>query len=375
MQNNRPESKTEQIYRYRTLLIDKVIANDTASIRDLYQTLVNDYENEYYIALYPYEKRIINLILKDYAAFVKGIVSTNDESIRKVKEKLQPKEDGLGKMLYNKLVENKDKLSVEVNADNTLTADKKAFILMNIDNYTSPLQGARYQDKVNADATVFLNSYPESNLTSYVRNYMRYEYKPKGFLFGYELSLGTTIMSPHIRNYLGTGGGLGLGILWGYKNWQFNTRLFMSFSKTHENLYYKGILWPANSGTDLFLPELSLGYAFRLSKKMNLTPLVGVGWLTAMPNDNVTRKYPDLNNAEISTKTSPLFGIDFGWGISEGYTYNEVKRKYSYIFSSFNLRYTYQNNRFTKQHQEMDGLTHTITISVKIGGGKAKRVF
>ncbi|WP_243348629.1 hypothetical protein [Parabacteroides sp. FAFU027] len=375
MQNNRPESKTEQIYRYRTLLIDKVVSNDTAAIRTLYLTLVNDYESEYYVALYPFEKRVINLILKDYTALTNEYISTNDESIGKFKSKIEPKEDGLGKILYNKLVDNKQKLLDEVGSNNSLASDSKAFIKMIIENYTATMQDNAYRMKTNADASVFINKFPESKLTSYVRNYMRYEYKPKGFLFGIEFYAGPTIISSETRNYIGSGGGFGFGFIWGYNNWQLNTRAFISFSDTHKDLYYKGIRWSAESDAETVFPELSLGYTFKPSKKISLTPLMGLGWMSASPIENDIKKNPDLEDVEISSKASPLYGVDLGWNLSETYSYNSTKKKYSYGFSSVHIRYVYQDNRFPMEYREMTGQTHILSICFKMGITGAKRIF
>ncbi len=368
------ETKSEIITRYRNLLMDNVISNDTAKVKSLLADFSAAVDENYYVTLYTSEKWLISLWLKDYQAISRDVLKTDSATLVKNNRRIQPQDDQLYRIIYQKVVEKKPEITEEIKNNKTLTAEDRNLMLLLLEAYASTVHNVKYTETINGQSTAYITEFPTSPYNDYIRRNIRYEYKPQGFSMGMELYSGAAILTGKTTDYFSSGGIFGCGFIWGYNNFQFNTRAAFVFSGLNHDIDYKGYTWQKGERAQLFLPELSVGYKFMASKKISVSPFAGFAWLSTAPYQADQDKNADLKNIEINSNASPILGIEFGWEFSTMYYYNEFYQKPMSNYYSLNLRYSVQPASFDTKYIGMNGLTHNIAISFKFGFGGAKRI-
>ncbi|MDD2797747.1 MAG: hypothetical protein PHV20_04060 [Bacteroidales bacterium] len=371
---NAQETKSDIIYKYRNLLIDKIVANDTAQAKTLLQEFNSSIDETYYVTLYPAEKWLLSILLKDYKSISRDVQMMDSTTLVKLNRRVQPKDDQLHQIIYQKIIDQKKEVTEEIENCSSISDEDRSLFLLILDVYASTSPRSKYYDEINSQSTKFINNYPKSSYNDYIKRNIRFEYKPAGFSMGMEIYSGASILTGRTNESLSSGGTFGLGFIWGYNSFQLNTRAAFVFSGLKKDIDYKGYTWQNSERAQLMLPEVSLGYKFMPSKKISVSPIVGVGWLMISPYQNDQDKNVDLKNIEIISKASPVLGIDFGWEFANMFYYNDLYQKPMSNFSSLNIRYTVQPIAFSAPYVGMNGLTHNISISFKFGIGSAKRI-
>ncbi|GEM_PF-2467065 len=364
-------SNSELITRYRSLIMDNVIANNKEKTKDLFNILVQKFDNEYYTALYPSEKWILCFWLNDFTPITTMAATMDSVAMAKMDKKVKPKEDQLYQILIQTLDKSKDEFADQVRKS-ALPNEDQEFLLLILKTLTTP-NNRDYQITINSASSNFIKSYPNGKYEKYTKNYIRYEYVPKGFSFGMEFYSGATFLNTKTSQYFNNGAEFGFGFIWGFGKLQFNTRGAFVFSRLKGNIIYKNYTWENGQRAQLFIPELSFNYKFILNKKTTISPILGLGWFSAAPYDEDKKKNSDLNDIEINSKAAPIMGIEISHEYSNQYYYNYFYRRPMYAFYSWNLRYEIQHVPFDVNYSNMNGLMQNIVLSFKFGFGGAKR--
>ncbi len=364
-------SNSERIAKYRSLMIDNVISNNKTRIKELYYQLIQQFDKKYYITLYPSEDYLLNLWLENFGMVISEIANMDSLVVADMQNRVEPNEDQLYSILLKKVEENKQTISESIR-NSSYSGDDQAFLLLMLKTYTFP-RNKNYRDTINTAATRFLNEYPETKYEAYTRNYIRYQYSQKGFAFGVELYPSSAFLSAKPSTYLKNGGALGIGFIFMIDKLQINTRAAFVFSGLKKDIPVLDYTWKEGEKAEIFLPEISLGYKFMLTKKISVSPVAGICWFSASPYEKDRKENKDLEDVEIKAKASPVLGIDLGWEFGNYYYYNYIYNKLMFGFYSCNLRYTIEPLIFPVSYNYMDGLMHNITLSVKFGYGSAKR--
>ena len=92
-------SNSELITRYRSLIMDNVIANNKEKTKELFHSLIQRFDNEYYTALYPSEKWILCFWLNDFTPITTMAATMDSVAMAKMDKKVKPKEDQLYQIL------------------------------------------------------------------------------------------------------------------------------------------------------------------------------------------------------------------------------------------------------------------------------------
>jgi len=353
--------------------MDNVIENDKAKTKELFYDALLKLDNDYYIAIYPTEKLLICLWLREFNFITSEVIATDSASAAKVYEKVKPSSDQLYQILIRIINKDKEGIAAEINSSASLSTTDKEFLLLLLTTYTTP-NDKKYQDNINSAATTFIQNFPHSKYEGYVRSFMRYEYAPKGLQVGFEYYGGATFFSGNTTDYFKSNGTFGLGIIWGIGKFQINTRAAFVFSRLKNDISSGGVLWHDNERAQIMLLDLSVGYPFQLLRNVSISPIIGVGGFTAMPYENDKKKNTELNNVEVNSNAAPLFGVDFCFHYRNFNYYNYIRNKPMFAFYSCNVRYTVQPNLFPTEYKSMNGLSHSVTISFKFGFGKTRRV-
>ncbi|MEI6138816.1 MAG: hypothetical protein WCP85_06120 [Mariniphaga sp.] len=368
-----PISNSEMITRYRSLIMDNVIANNKEKTKELFNSLILKFDNEYYTSLYPSEKWILCFWLNDFVPITIGATAMDSVAMAKMDKKVKPKEDQLYQILNQTLDKEKDDFTVQVK-NSTLSDEDKEFLLLILKTLTTP-NNRDYQKTINSFAGNFISSYPNGKYEKYTKEYIRYEYIPKGFSFGMEFYTGAAFLNTKTSQYFKNGAEFGFGFIWGFGKLQLNTRGAFVFSRLKENIPYNNYTWENGQRAELFIPEMSFNYKFVLNHKTTISPILGLGWFSATPFDEDKKKNSDLDGIEINSGAAPIMGIEISHEYPNQYYYNYFYHKPMYGFYSWNLRYEIQRVPFDGNYSKMNGLMHNIVLSFKFGLGGAKRKY
>lgn len=372
VRNVLPSSNLELISKYRSLLMDCAISDNKANGRKYFVEVVQKYENDYYLPLYPSEKMILCLWLGEYGTLISDICNLDSVQVTRMQNKIQPNEDQLFSVLKQVVVKKEKEISESIK-NSSFTTEDRAFFDLLLKTFNIP-QDPGYAGKMNQEANAYLQEYPHSKFESYIRNFIRYEYKNRGFSFGMDLVTGGGITNGKTGDYFNSGGIFGVGFIWGINRFQVNTRMNIVFSKLKEDFPVNTYIWAKGEDVEVLLPEISVGYNLLPNKrKFGIRPLAGVAWFLVAPNEEDRKENKELEDFEINSKVSPIIGIDLGWEFFDRSYYNYAYRKQMFSYYSCNLRYSVQPVYFSGSNSKMNGLIHTISIGVKLGFGGLKR--
>lgn len=365
-------SKTEIISRYRNLLIDNIISHNPYRLEEIFNKLVEDFDKSY-VTLNQNEKWMLCFILNKYDFIINEITNSFSQNTDTESLEVKFKNDQLNDFLYKTIIKNEFGLSHEIRATNLEEIDKD-FLLLLLKVYTTKTDNT-YQEKLNSEATFYIDKYPDSKYDSYIRNNIRFKFEPKKFTFGIELNTGATILNKKTSSYFSSGAILGFGLNCEIGRLQINTRGSIVFSEIKKDIDLNYNTWQRGENAQIFLPEISFGYLFKIDKNHFITPILGIGWFMAEPSENDKKNNPLLNNISIESKGSPIVGFELGWYNHKSVVYNYFTNRIMYSYSCFNLRYMIQPIQFDSKLNNLNGLAHTIALVWKLGFGDAKRVY
>ncbi|GAT63281.1 hypothetical protein [Paludibacter jiangxiensis] len=367
-------SRSELISKYRNILLDNIIANDKVKTRENFYYILQQLDDNNYIALYQTEKWMIAYLLNDFHFIISDITNSDSTSMANRKNAVFPGRDQLYMQLSKRLLAQKEIVDSQISSAPDLSNRDKGFVQLILKALVTPNDG-HYEQTLNQASTKYLNQYPGSIYDGYVRNVLRYQYIPKGFSLGVEFYSGASILNPALRKGFASGGIFGFGFIWGIDKVQINTRACIVFSSLHTDFPFASTTWATGESAQLFLPEISVSYPIELGKKFVLSPIAGISWFSASPPQDDIDKNSSLKSVEINSQAAPCFGFEIGREFSSYFSPDNYPNKYKRGYYSYHLRYTIQQTRFSSRYDSMNGVIHTIALCIKLGYGGAKRVY
>jgi hypothetical protein len=367
-------SRSELISKYRNILLDNIIANDKVKTRETFYYILQQLDDNNYIALYQTEKWMIAYLLNDFPFIISDITNSDSTSMVNRKNAVFPGRDQLYMHLSKRLLTQKEIVDNQISNAPDLSDRDKSFIQLILKALVIPNDG-HYEQTLNLASTKYLTQYPGSIYDDYVRRVLHYEYIPKGFSLGVEFYSGASILNPALRKGFASGGIFGFGFIWGIDKVQINTRACIVFSSLHTDFPFASTTWQTGASAQLFLPEISVSYPIDLGKKFVLSPIAGISWFSASPPQDDIDKNSSLKNVEINSQAAPCFGFEIGREFSSYFSPFDSPYKYKRGYYSYHLRYTIQQTRFSSRYDSMNGVIHTIALCIKLGYGGAKRVY
>ena len=367
-------SRSELITKYRDILLDNIIANDKAKTKETFYYILQQLDDNNYIALYQPEKWMVAYLLNDNHFIISDITNTDSISIAQRRTAVFPSNDQLYRQLYKRLIEQKEVVANQISIASDLSDRDKSFLQLLMKALVTP-SDSRYEQIINQASTNYLNQYSGSIYDNYVRKVFRHNYIPKGFSLGVEFYSGASILNQAMRQGFASGGIFGFGFIWGIDKVQINTRASIVFSSLHTDFPFANTTWQTGASAELFLPEISVSYPINLGKRFILSPIAGISWFSASPPQNDIDHNGNLKDVEVNSLTAPLFGFEIGREFSSYLSPDNTPNKYKRGYFSYHLRYTIQKTQFSPRYDSMNGVIHTISFCVKLGYGGAKRVY
>ncbi|CAM4232071.1 hypothetical protein [Gillisia limnaea] len=357
---NYQESRSQLISKGRRLLLDKFMEGDIEKVKEVKDYLLNEVQNEDYVALFPGEVWMIMYWTGEHEDLPGKIVRFERDSMANYQRKIFPDRD----LLYTKLIERsweqlqmlEDKI-----LDSSLDTASKDFLLLHLNFMVSgePLMKLS-QEEVNMMADLYLETHPESPYEDYLRNNIRYRYAPSKWAFGFEFFSGFGMFTGELGEMYNNHGVFGVAFDVEYNKFTLYLRNYIGFAKTKQDRENGGVFWSKDSPAMMFFPEASLGYAVVENDKIKLSPFAGIGAANIGPVTTDLEQTPELEALEVGFAASYTLGLNLniklGWDTNYLLTNNDDK-SYWYL----RLRYGYTMPQFN-DYPMHSGNVHHLTI-------------
>lgn len=285
----------------------------------------------------------------DYVLNMENLEPSLDEGYR---QKIVPPRDLLGRELQEKSKLEKTKLITEIITSHRTDEEKQFLKLLLATWIVDKANPKRAQDSLNMDADLFISEFPQSNFVPYIRKYVRFVYVSSTWGYGYDISFGYAGLFGKVSDVFSNSAVIGIGFDVSYKQFVLYPRIAFGFGSSVKQAFSHppGITWQKNLALNIFVPELTAGYAFVENDFIRLTPFAGItGVLIAPPERE--KEIPG-NDVELNSNASLIYGINvdlrLGSQSSSMFNFSETGRwNIKLRLSMSNLSYTGTNAGFS----------------------------
>lgn len=274
-------SMGDRIAYARQQLLVAFLADDPAEA-SLWRDSLMQFEDSSRVGLVWDERWLLYYWEGTYGNLFDEAVRMDEATRQQLADKIPPPSDSLFKCLDRTLFEKRFALYESIGRG-FLSEEEKQFALIELDYLLRLNQQERNSGEWNNRLRAFLNRYPESRFTQYIKANLLDESTPtsykvlkdRGFTFDalflsgrWRNTLETTLQSPY---------GFDIGFAYWRNPWNFSLRCIFGWEKLSRSVYQDGFEWPEDELSVLIVPSLELGYDLINNKKFRLFPAAGAG--------------------------------------------------------------------------------------------------
>lgn len=365
---NYTDSTADLIRKGRSLLLERLQADDFQKVKEIKDYLKNQVENRDYMALFPLEHWILLYWTREYVDLLNTIKNPDAFEYVHVR-RIKPQEDILYDRLREKSLKSFDKLSYNVQSSDLPSVDKD-FLVLYLNAILSGNESGITQEKLNDLSDEFLTKHPDSEYEDYVRSTFRYVYKPSKWGFAYEFFTGYGVNNNQLSDRFRNNIPIGIAFDVQYKDFVLYLRDYIGFSKLKKDIFYPDGVWQEKSQVRVFIPEATLGYVLRDESRLKVAPFAGIGAVIYSPTENDVKSEPFLRDADFGS-FSYIAGLNLDIKLGQKKDILALNKDAGYGF--IRIRYGYCLPRFSKKHSDMMGNMHYITIGIGAFGRRIKR--
>ncbi len=370
---NYDDSTTMTINKGRKLLLDNFLKNDKVKVQKLLFYLTKNIENEDYLALYPIENGLINYWLGQYSLIDSNSLLYSNEYFKNNDKKLKPRHDLLFDKIktYMKVHEEEQINQIEIA---NLTEENKMFLKINLTFFLSNFnRNEPFQDTLNNLTTNFLTKYPNSKYGSYIKEQIRWAFKPKNFGYGLDFFTGYGVFTKTLSNQFQNNIPLGVGFEFSFKRVALYLRDYIGYSHTKQDLTFPSATWSNGKEARVYLPELSVGYLLTSSDKIKLIPFLGISSTDISPTSQDQKNIQGYSDIGWKFTTTYTVGLNVDMRISKLLITSLKNGGIEKGFYLLKFRYAYNAPQFQKKYAGLDGSMHYLTVGIGLYGKRYKR--
>ncbi len=206
---------------------------------------------------------------------------------------------------------------------NTIILTLKKLLLEN--RFLVSLDSDINQETLNEESTQFLNDFPNSIYSNYIRNFVRYEYVYERGL-GIDFGLGTTFLTGLLRENFQPSVNFTFGLEGILKKHTLYLRASLISAKNTYEITNTPFLLPILENTPITFAvgELSYGYNIINGEKMSVTPFAGITLFEQSFSDKFTKTNPEYEQYH-KDHFAYTAGINFDLNIIKDANYDEAK--------------------------------------------------
>lgn len=355
-----PGTKSQIISSGRNLLRDRFLEGDLEKVKEIRNYLMNEVQNEDYLALYPGEYWLLLYWTGEYEELLESIMTFDDAAMKKLQHQIHPPYD----MLFSKLQERTGSRKKEVENDllaGDLQATEEDFLLLYLEYLLADSEDAhREQARINNLADTFLTKHPNSTYENYVRENLRFRYVRTKWGLAFEFFSGYGLLTGELSEEFQNSIPMGIAFDVEYNDFTLYLRNYIGFSFTKKERPYNGGVWEEDSQVRVYLPEASLGYAVIDNSRIKLSPFAGIASTSISPTEVDIDREPDVEEAGLDFTTTYMAGLnlDFKLKWDTGLlTPDESQHSYWFI----RVRYGYSAPQFGAGNS---GNMHYLTVGL-----------
>ena len=248
------DTTTSTIKKGRKLILESFLKNDKPKVQQLLSYLTTRVENEDYLALYPIEKGMLNYWLGQYNDIDSDVQKYTDDYFNNNNKKLRPEPDLLFEKVKTFLKEHKSEQITQIEGAR-LSEEEERFMKINLTFFLSDYKRtAPLQDTLNNLTTSFFAAYPDSRYERYLREQVRWAFRPTRMGYGFEFFTGYGIFTKTLSNQFQNNIPIGVAFEFTYKQWGLYLRDYIGFSSTKEDLPFSAATWAKGKQARVYLP-------------------------------------------------------------------------------------------------------------------------
>ncbi len=365
-----PPGKSEIISRARSYLVDRFLDGDIQKVGEITDYLLEEVQDEDYIAFYPQELWLIWYWTGNYEKIMESVGGIDTFDFSAYQTKILPPED----LLFAKIKKRTRDFMPTIESDiyrSSLGDEQKDFLAMHL-HYMAAGEGydAISQDDLNAQADGFLYHYPGSRYETFTRKYIRFVSEPSKWGIAFEFFSGYGILTDKLGDFYTNNVPLGVAFDIYYGNFALFLRDYIGFGRTKLGIPFSAGWWPEGSQVRLFLPEASLGYTLVNNNLLSISPFGGISGLDISPTENDLDNIPALEEVELAFGLAYTAGINIDIKLGKGRRgplTKEAENNYGFM----RIRYGYNFARLDRKYDGFSGNMHYITLGF---GGFARKI-
>jgi predicted Zn-dependent protease with MMP-like domain len=354
-------TRSEQISKYRRVLLDKFIEKDVQAVKQLSFAMIKDLQDSNYIALFPAEYWLLMYWTQDYMELARTLELYQNTNAAPRSVQIFPAPDQLYERVLADTKANEETIVSQIKSAD-LDQEIEEFLLLNLSNFTFNHQNEMaYQNELNTRADAFLAQYPNTSYEYFIRNNIRYKMVPNPWFFEMGLFLGYGILTKDLAErysnpfLFGVGGGAG------YKKLSLLLRVVIGSHKTKQDLPYSTDTYAKGLSMTSEIMGLNMGYSVFENNWIKTTPYIGIARMRFGVSSTKTEEIPELDEIQLNYSTTWVAGIqlELYWRKKDAYYYQNEG------FSVIRLGYSYN----LPQYDQMYGIKgdyHTFTISYNL---------
>jgi outer membrane protein assembly factor BamD (BamD/ComL family) len=321
----------------RLILAEAIKNEDFAKAKTTFKLLIEKYDLSNYMPFAPQERLSLSFLTEEYGVALTDFAKNlNNISTSKNDKIIGYKNDGLTLIAFSSFKKRKDELIKRVPQNTLLKEDDKAFVILLYKSIVMEDRQVINQanlEKTNTDADEFIEKFPESVYTPFVKSEMKEVYEDAKVGFMFDVFVTQFGISPDFKKYFNTtglGGGLGLHVL--YKNWIFSlgSNVNQGLTRTNETLLVNGKNWTNDIKGSIVNVEIGAGYNIISSKRFRIYPYAAISYNGIVPLKQENRDLSQYRGDGFAVGVGSIIDYAFSIGkpkiASALYGYNTIGR-------------------------------------------------
>lgn len=364
-----PSSKSQIISSGRSLLLDRFMEGDLGKVKEVRNYLVNEVQNEDYLALYPIEYWLLLYWSGEYEKLLTHITGFDQAAMERVEQQIKPSYDMLYTKLSGKTLLNLREVKAKIDNAQVQEVDKDFLLLFLEYLLSNPDDPLKEQQRINQLADEFLTSHPGSEYENYIRENLRFKFVPSNWGLAFEFFSGYGLFTGNLSDEFKNNIPIGIAFDIEYKKLTLYLRNYIGFSFTKKEQPHNTGVWKEDSQVRVYLPEATFGYSILDNNRLKVSPFAGIASTSISPTDYDIQKDPDIEDAGLDFTTTYTAGlnVDFKLNWNTGLlTLDDSKHSYWFV----RLRYGFSAPQFGEGYS---GNMHYLTLGLGGLGRGSKR--
>lgn len=349
------DTKSVLISKGRALLLDRFLEGEINEVKKIKDYLINDVENQDYVAFYPAEYWTLLFWTKEYDELLYRVSKYDSIKIVEFRKKIKPQQDFLSLKVKNKSIDSLNILESNIQKSE-LSSENKDFLKLTLKGLISNSENSLItQDTINLLSDSFLNKYPNSKHEKFIRKYIRHKRIQSKWGFGYEFFSGYGLLTGDLKNNFKNNIPIGVAFDLSYKKFNLYLRDYIGFSRTKNDISYDAGVWDKNSQVRVIIPEASVGYKVLDNKHITFAPFAGISGTIISATEHDIEIDGNLDNVEKST-------ISYTAGLNLDIKLKKKQNRYESSYWFMRVRYGYTFPQYDNKYIGYSGNMHYITI-------------